>query len=171
MHNDHEFDPITPEELAQIAQEEELARKIRREVRRMNSGDASEDIKIDKEQEQQQHKEHKENQEREKKRASSTFRLLISGNILVWEGIMEYYRYLICIAIMFFVSIFVMFTALHLDVKYTRTDREVQLLRERSIRLQEQRYNTTTHSAITEQLRLRGINIYDPPKPGEIIED
>ena len=42
MHNDHEFNPITPEELAQIAQEEELARKIRREVRRVNSGDANE---------------------------------------------------------------------------------------------------------------------------------
>ena len=171
MHNDHEFNPITPEELAQIAQEEELARKIRREVRRVNSGDANEDIKIDKEEETQKQEEKRSKIEQEHKRNSNPLRQLITGNILIQEEVMKYYRYLICIAIMFFVSIFVMFTALHLDVTYTRTEREVQLLRERSTRLQEQRYNITTHSAITEQLRLRGIDIYDPPKPGEIIED
>ena len=78
---------------------------------------------------------------------------------------------MLSIAGMFFLSIAVMFTALHLDMKYTRLEREVQILRERSIRLQEQRYSRTTHSAIVERLRERGIELTDPPAPGEIIEN
>ena len=65
----------------------------------------------------------------------------------------------------------VMFWSLHLDMRYTRLERDVQKLRERSIRLQEQRYQRTTHSAIVEQLRARGIELYDPQAPGEIIEN
>ena len=72
---------------------------------------------------------------------------------------------------MFFLSIMVMFWSLHLDMRYTRLERDVQKLRERSIRLQEQRYQRTTHSAIVEQLRARGIELYDPQAPGEIIEN
>ena len=78
---------------------------------------------------------------------------------------------MLSIAGMFFLSIAVMFTALHLDMKYTRLEREVQILRERSIRLQEQRYSRTTHSAIVERLRERGIDLNDPSAPGEIIEN
>ena len=83
----------------------------------------------------------------------------------------RYYPYMLSIAGMFFLSIAVMFTALHLDMKYTRLEREVQILRERSIRLQEQRYSRTTHSAIVERLRERGIDLSDPSAPGEIIEN
>jgi hypothetical protein len=72
---------------------------------------------------------------------------------------------------LYFVSIFVMFTALHLDMKYSRLYREVQMLRERSTRLQEQRFRHTTHSAILEELRRRGIDLYDPVVPGEILDD
>ena len=35
MYRDHEFDPVTPEEQARREQEEEFARRVRREVRRM----------------------------------------------------------------------------------------------------------------------------------------
>ena len=84
------------------------------------------------------------------------------------EGVSKYYPYMLTIAGMFFLSIMVMFWSLHLDMRYTRLERDVQKLRERSIRLQEQR---TTHSAIVEQLRARGIELYDPQAPGEIIEN
>ena len=112
-----------------------------------------------------------EEQRKEERRRSNIFWLLFSGNILVRKGASEYYRYMICIAAMFFVSIFVMFTALHLDMKYSRLYREVQMLRERSTRLQEQRFRHTTHSAILEELRRRGIDLYDPVVPGEILDD
>ena len=65
----------------------------------------------------------------------------------------------------------VMFWSLHLDMRYTRLSRDVQKLRERSIRLQEQRFQRTTHSAIIEELHARGIDLYDPLAPGEIIEN
>ena len=137
MYRDHEFDPVTPEEQARREQEEEFARRVRREGRRR----------------------------------SSTFWQLFSGTILVREGVSKYYPYMLTIAGMFFLSIMVMFWSLHLDMRYTRLERDVQKLRERSIRLQEQRYQRTTHSAIVEQLRARGIELYDPQAPGEIIEN
>ena len=87
------------------------------------------------------------------------------------EGVSKYYPYMLTIAGMFFLSIMVMFWSLHLDMRYTRLEGEVQKLRERSIRLQEQRFQRTTHSAVVEQLRARGIELYDPQAPGEIIEN
>ena len=38
MYRDHEFDPLTPEEEARRAEEAEFARRVRREVRRMERG-------------------------------------------------------------------------------------------------------------------------------------
>ena len=168
MYRDHEFDPVTPEEQARREQEEEFARRVRREVRRMERGEAEEDIRADEEREAE---ERAEAEERERRRRSSTFWRLFSGTILVREGVSKYYPYMLTIAGMFFLSIMVMFWSLHLDMRYTRLERDVQKLRERSIRLQEQRYQRTTHSAIVEQLRARGIELYDPQAPGEIIEN
>ena len=167
-YNDHEFDPVTDEERAAREREEELARRIRREVLRVQSGEADEEIRADREREQAEEEARQEEQRKEERRRSNIFWLLFSGNILVRKGASEYYRYMICIAAMFFVSIFVMFTALHLDMKYTRLEREVQILRERSIRLQEQRYSRTTHSAIVERLRERGI---DPAVAGALCRE
>ena len=44
MFKDHEFDPVTPEEEARRRQEEEFARRVRREVLRIERGEADEDI-------------------------------------------------------------------------------------------------------------------------------
>lgn len=175
MYRDHEFDPVTPEEQARREQEEEFARRVRREVRRMERGmergEAEEDIRADEEREAEERAEAEERERRERRRRSSTFWQLFSGTILVREGVSKYYPYMLTIAGMFFLSIMVMFWSLHLDMRYTRLERDVQKLRERSIRLQEQRYQRTTHSAIVEQLRARGIELYDPQAPGEIIEN
>ena len=171
MFKDHEFDPVTPEEEARRRQEEEFARRVRREVLRIERGEADEDIRADMEREEEEKAEEEERQRRERRRKASTFWQLFSGTILVHEGVSKYYPYMLSIAGMFFLSIAVMFTTLHLDMKYSRLEREVQILRERSIRLQEQRYRRTTHSAIVERLRERGIELTDPPATGEIIEN
>ena len=171
MLRDHEFDPVTPEEQARREQDEEFARRVRREVGRWARGyavvyfraagvgpaDAGADAGA--------------RQRRERRRRASTFWQLFSGTILVREGVSKYYPYMLTIAGMFFLSIVVMFWSLHLDMRYTRLERDVQKLRERSIRLQEQRYQRTTHSAIVRQLEARGIELYDPLAPGEIIEN
>lgn len=169
MIRDHEFDPVTPEEEAQKEQDEEFARRVRREVRRINNGEAEEEIRADEEREAEEKAEAEAKVEKERRRNASTFWQLFSGSILVREGVSRYYPYLICIAVLFFVSIAVMFWSLHLDMHYTQLDNEVQRLRERSIRLQEQRFRKTTHTAIVEQLQQHGIELYDPVTPSEII--
>lgn len=169
MYRDHEFDPVSPEEQERREHEAEFARRVRREVRRMERGEADEDLRSDEQREAEQQAEEQERRHKAERRAGSTFWQLISGTILVREGVSKYYPYMLCIAGMFFLSIMVMFWALHLDMKYSRLEREVQVLHERSIRLQEQRYRRTTHSAVVEQLRERGIELYDPLAPGEII--
>ena len=171
MYRDHEFDPITPEEEARRREEAEFARRVRREVRRMERGEADEEIRADEEREAAEQAEARAREARERRRRSSTFWQIFSGSILVRKGVSQYYPYLLTIAGTFFLSIVVMFWSLHLDMRYTRLSREVQMLRERSIRLQEQRYQRTTHSAIVERLRERGIELYDPAVPGEIIEN
>lgn len=171
MYNDHEFDPVSPEELAEREREALLARRIRREVLRVQRGEAEEDIRADEAEEEALRAEREEAERRARRRSASTFWQLFSGTILLRKGVSEYYPYMLCIAGMFFLSIVVMFTALHLDMKYTRLEREVQRLRERSIRLEEQRYRQTTHSAIVERLRERGIDLSDPPAPGELLDD
>lgn len=170
-YEDTEFDPTTDAEREAAAREAELARKIRREVLRVQSGEADDDLRADREADEEQRAERERAARLEHRRRSSLLWQLFSGNILVREGFADYYRYLLYMAVTFFVSIFVMFTALHLDLKYSRLEREVQLLRERSVRLQEQSFRSTTHSAVVRALAERGIPLYDPAAPGEIIED
>ena len=63
-----------------------------------------------------------------------------------------------------------LFWTLRLDIRYAQLSTEVQLLHERSIRLQEQCYRRSSHSAIVEALRERGLELYDPLRPSEVIE-
>ncbi len=168
--NDLDFNPERAEEERLRAEEELFARRVRREVLRVQSGEAEEDIRADREREEEHRRAEAEVEARRaRRRANPLFRLL-SGSILVGEQAARYYPYMLTIAAMFFVNIVVLFWSLHLDVRYSRLEREVQKLRERSIRLEEQRYRRTTHSAVAAELARRGIELYDPQKPVEIIE-
>jgi len=171
MYRDHEFDPVSPEEQARREAEAEFARRVRREIRRVNSGEADEELRADLEREAAEQAEARARERKERLRRKSTFWQLVTGTILVREGISRYYPYMLCIAGMFFLSIVMMFTALHLDMKYSRLENEVQKLRERSLRLEERRFRATTHSAVVEQLRCRGIDLCDPPRPACRIEN
>ena len=90
MFKDHEFDPVTPEEEARRRQEEEFARRVRREVLRIERGEADEDIRADMEREEEEKAEEEERQRRERRRKASTFWQLFSGTILVHEGVSKY---------------------------------------------------------------------------------
>ena len=61
-----EFNPLTEEELQAQRDEEELRRRIRNEVLRVQSGEADEDIERDREAEAEQSKEQEQKQERER---------------------------------------------------------------------------------------------------------
>ena len=67
MFKDHEFDPVTPEEEARRRQEEEFARRVRREVLRIERGEADEDIRADMEREEEEKAEVEERQRRERR--------------------------------------------------------------------------------------------------------
>ena len=83
MYRDHEFDPITPEEQARRDEEADFARRVRREVRRMERGEADEDLRADEEREAAERAEAEQREARERRRRSSTLWQLFSGTILV----------------------------------------------------------------------------------------
>ena len=171
MQYDPDFDPQLARAAEEQRREEEFARRVRREVRRMERGEADDDIRADEEREAEEEAQREAHRQRERRRNASTFWQLFSGTILVREGMSHSYPYLLAIAGMFLLNITVVFYALHTDMHYMRLDREVQVLRERSIRMQERRFRTTTHSAVSRALRQRGIELYDPLAPSEIIDD
>ncbi len=164
----------TQEEIEAAEQDKILARRIRREVKRMERGEADEDLAKDAEKEEAERAEREAEEEAERKeqhhRANNIFWLLLSGNILQKESVSKYYSQLVAIATLFFISIFVMFWSLHLDMRYNQELRMVQLLRERSARLQELRYSRCSHSAITAELERRGLKLSDPTHPAVVIE-
>lgn len=170
MQHDLDFNPERAAEEARRAEEELFARRVRREVMRVQSGEAEEDLRADREAEAEERRAEAERAARRaRRRANPLFRLL-SGSILVGEQASRYYPYMLTIAAMFFLNIVVLFWSLHLDLNYSRLEREVQKLRERSIRFEEQRYRLTTHSAVAAELARRGIDLEDPQSPLEIIE-
>ena len=86
----------------------------------------------------------------------------VSGNWLVKEGVTESYRYLIMVAVVLFLSVVSIFTALKLDQNYAKGEDNLQLLRERSFHYRKMRFNKTSHSAIVEELKRREIPLIEP---------
>ena len=165
-----EFNPLTEEELQAQRDSEELDRRIRRMVVRVQSGEADEEIAEDRRLEEER-KEAEEEERKERKRRSGWRWQIFSGTILTSRGMADNYRYFAAIAVMCFISIVVMFAALYADLRYSRAEQDVQLLRERSIRLQEQLHRRTTHQAIRDSLAARGIDLKDPRKKRAVVED
>ena len=170
MIEDTELDYRSEEERQREEEERELRRKIRREVRRVSSGEADDEIREDEEREREEREQQQAEQERLQRKHSSWVWLMFSGMILMRSGVSQYYRYALLIAVMFFCSILTIFNALRLDKRFTQVESQTQLLRERSIRMQERRYRHTTHSAIVSRLQERGIDLRDSNSATEIIE-
>lgn len=169
MLKDLDFHPERQEEELRRQEEEALARRVRREVLRVQSGEADADIEADRLAEEAEAAEAQEEAARKARRRNNPFYRLVSGTILVGEHASRSYPYLVTIAVMFFLNIVVLFWSLHLDLGYSRLEREVQKLREKSIRYEEQRYRMSTHSAVSTELERRGIDLRDPRTPGQII--
>lgn len=171
MPTNDEFNPLTEEELRRQQEDEEFRRRVRDEVRRVQSGEAQKDIERDMEEEAAEEAAEMRKEARKRLKRSRLFYQLFSGNILQSRSVKEHYGYMIAIAIASLVSITVMFASLYADMKYSRMEREVQLLRERSIRLREQLYQRTTHQAVVEELQRRGIPLQEPRRRKEVVED
>lgn len=169
-YDNDEFNPLSEEELRRMEEDDEFRRRVRREVLRMQSGDADEDIERDRAQIEEQEQEEQAEQERKRKKRSRLFYQLFSGNILVNKSVANNYGYFVAIAVMCFISIAVMFMVLYADLRFSSLERDLQLVRERSIRLQEQLYSRTTHAAVKQELERRGIPLQDPNKATEVVE-
>lgn len=155
--------------------DDDYARRIRAEIRHIeNEEDEDEeeyirDIEESEEDEEVDEEEEQREPSKPHKRPSWIW-LVVSGNILIRDGLQRYYGQMALIAALFLLSIIVMFWSLHLDMEYNILSRDVQLLRERSVRLQEVRFSRTSHSSIVDELERRGINLVDPSEPATIIE-
>ena len=150
---------------------EVLDRRIRRMVVRVQSGEADEEIAEDRRLEEEERAQAEEEERKERKRRSGWRWQIFSGKILTSRGMADNYRYFAAIAVMCFISIVVMFAALYADLRYSRAEQDVQLLRERSIRLQEQLHRRTTHQAIRDSLAARGIDLRDPRQKTSVLEE
>jgi hypothetical protein len=170
MQHDTDLNPTSEAELLRQQQEEELARRIRREVRRVQRGEAQEEMAAEEAEEAELRARQEALAERERQKSKNPLRGLITGNILRQEWLTVHYRYPLLIAGVFLLSIVVIFWSLRLDMKLSHTEREVQLLRERALRLKEERSRLTSHSAVVEELRRRGIPLEDPIESNRIIE-
>ena len=166
-----DFNPLSEEELRRQQEDEEFRRRVRDEVRRVQSGEAQEDLERDREEEEALEAEQIRREAKKRLKRSRLFYQLFSGSILQSRGVKEHYGYMIAIAVASLVSIMVMFASLYADMKHSRMEREVQLLRERSIRLREQLYQRTTHQAVVEELQRRGIPLQEPRRTKEVVED
>ncbi len=166
-----EFNPLSEEELQQQEADEALARRIRNEIRRVHSGEADEQMQQEEQEEREQEQQAMRQEARKRLKRSRLFWQLFSGNILVNRNIADNYRYFGAIAITCFVSIAVLFMALYAEDRFSKVEREVQLLRERSIRLQEQLFSRTTHAAIAKEVEERGLGLQEPRQSREVVED
>ncbi len=172
---DIEIDPSFREERERAAEDAERNRRIRQEVVRVLSGAAEDDLAEDERLRQEQEAAEAEEREAEERRQNSwwntTLKALFTGEILTKEKIQHIYPYLMFVAGMFFLSIFILFTALRLDIKRSRLQDELRVLQEQSIRQSEQLYKATSRSAIIEQSKARGLNLEELPTQTYIIDN
>ncbi len=163
-----------------LADDEELARRILREVVQQEQSDstetdddeyyASERVNDD------QNEDRSEGENSEPKKESSSNKLIesilmmLTGNILLKRGVSKYYSHMFIVAVLFFISIMVLFGSLHLDMTHNRLTNESQMLREKSIRLKEVRSSQTTHSAIIKELKRRKLPIAESDKPAILVD-
>ncbi len=96
--------------------------------------------------------------------------LMLSGNVLTLKEVSKYYSQMFVVALLFFISIMVLFGSLHLDVSHSQLVAQVQMLRERSVRLKEVRSERSSHPAVVEELKRRGIELMDSKQPAIIID-
>jgi uncharacterized membrane protein YcjF (UPF0283 family) len=87
-----EFNPLTEEDLRRREEDEEFRRRVRNEVRRIQSGEAAEDIERDIEEEEQERQQAHEAEERERKKRSALRWMIFSGSILTSRHVAGNYR-------------------------------------------------------------------------------
>ncbi len=102
---DLDYHPERQEGALRRQEVEALARRVRREVLRVQSGEADADIEADRQAEEEAAAREAEERVRKERRRNNPFYRLVSGTILVGEHASRSYPYLVTIAVMFFLNI------------------------------------------------------------------
>lgn len=87
------------------------------------------------------------------KPSRSIWKHIVTGGFITSDNASQYYRYLIAIAIMCFVSIFLTFMSLNADSEYRRKESELAVLRERSVLKSEERYRISSRDEVVRMLK------------------
>ena len=158
QYDESEYFTDSKEEIAEREAQEAMRRLVRTEIRRIHSGEADEDIAEDIAREQAL-----EVQKNEKKSGwGSKIERLVTGDIRLAEEASRVYNFLILLGVIFMISIFSMFASFQQEMRCSELQSEVELLKERSVRTSEARIQHSSHSAILEKLKKRGIKLEDP---------
>ena len=178
--NLHEEDKYTPEEESfdpegiaerrRQDEEERLSRRIRREIIKVSSGESDEEIEAEKQRMAEEEAEREAEEARQQRRNGSIIINIFTGGFLSSDSAGIYYRMLIAIAVMCFLSIVLTFLSLNASNEYRRKEHMVTTLHERSVVKDEQRYGLSSKSAIQERLLEHNIELVDLSKNSRLIE-
>ena len=84
--------------------------------------------------------------------SKSLWQHIATGGFIAGDNATQYYRYLIAIALMCFISIFLTFMSLNADDEYRRKEKRLTLLRERSVLKSEERYRISSREEVVRRL-------------------
>lgn len=105
-----------------------------------------------------------------KKRSKSLWQHITTGSFFT-DGAKNHYRYLIAIALMYFLSIFLSFISLNADREYRKREKYATVLTERSVLKEEERFSLSSKNAIKQRLKEYGIELIDLSKDSRLIEE
>ena len=110
--------------------------------------------------------------EKKRKRPQWVTRVLsfVTGDILLAKEAERVYKFFLMLGIIFLASIAIIFTSLNRDLERSTLQKEVAMLKEKAIRYSEKCYQQTSHTAILQQIKSRGIKIEDPNSQPKILK-
>lgn len=151
------------------------AQRIRREVVRIDNPAPVEEEDFDEDEEILETEEEPENEATNeatssKKRSKSLWQHITTGSFFT-DGAKNHYRYLIAIALMYFLSIFLSFISLNADREYRKREKYATVLTERSVLKEEERFSLSSKNAIKQRLQEYGIELIDLSKDSRLIEE
>ena len=150
----------TQEEAIERTGREALRQAMRTEIRRIHTGEKS---KEDEESTTESSTEASSKETQKRKRGTwSKVERFLTGDILLAEEANRFYNLLAILCVIFLASIFLMFGSFQRDLSRSKLQAEVALLKERAIRTSEECTNNSSHSAILNKLKERGIELGDP---------
>ena len=144
-----EIDNEEEEEVDEEDEEGEEARPAKRPLSTKRADDEDED---DEESEENDEEDEDDEDEEDENRSHSLWQHIITGGFIAGDNASQYYRYLIAIALMCFVSIFLTFMSLNADDEYRSKEKHVALLRERSVLKSEERYRVASRDEVVKRL-------------------